>query len=246
MDTDDVEVSRDAGVLTLVIARPSKRNAITIPMFAALARELEAANRESDVTAVLLCGKGDGFTAGHDLDDFDCWPQASGDPVPRFLHALAALRKPLVVAAHGWAVGIGATSMLHADWILAAPDTKIRFPFVDLGISPEGASTLLLAAAVGTIRARKLLLGGEILTGLQAESLGLVTQTCAQEDLRRAAVERARVLGAKPAATYSRIKSWLIDEAVIHARIDEEVAAINEAILFRRTSPSGGKAQQSP
>jgi enoyl-CoA hydratase/carnithine racemase len=244
--TDNVEVSREAGVLCLAIARPNKRNAITLPMFAALARELVAADRDSGVTAVLLCGSGAGFTAGHDLDDFDGWPQAADDPVPRFLHALAALRKPLVVAAHGWAVGIGATSMLHADWILAAPDTKIRFPFVDLGIAPEGASTLLLAGAVGTVRAKQLLLGGEVLTGLHAESLGLVTQVVAQEDLRNAAVERARVLGSKSPPTYSRIKSWLIDEAAIHARIDEEVAAINEAILARRASPVGGKTELSP
>lgn len=241
MAADNVEVSREGGVLCLAIARPDKRNAITLRMFAVLARELEAADRDNGVTAVLLCGIGNGFTAGHDLDDFDGWPQAPGDPVPRFLHALAALRKPLVVAAHGWAVGIGATSMLHADWILVAPDTKIRFPFVDLGIAPEGASTLLLAAALGTVRAKQLLLGGQTLTGLQAESLGLVTQVCAQEDLRDAAVERARVLGAKSPAAYSLIKSWLIDEAAIHLRIDEEVAAINRAILARRALPSGEK-----
>lgn len=246
MATDNVEVTREAGVLCLTIARSNKRNAITLPMFAGLARELQAADSDSGVTAVLFCGSGDGFTAGHDLDDFQGWPQGPGDPVPSFLHALAALRKPLVVAAHGWAVGIGATSMLHADWVLAAPDTKIRFPFVDLGISPEAASTLLLVAAVGSVRAKQLLLGGEALTGVQAESLGLVTEVFAPEDLRSAALERARVLGAKCPATYSRIKSWLIDEAAIHARIDEEVQAINEAILARRTSSWGGKTGRSP
>jgi enoyl-CoA hydratase/carnithine racemase len=168
---ENIGVSREQGVLCLSIDRASKRNAIDLAMFDLLARELVAADRDSSITSVLLCGAGDGFTAGHDLDAFEQWPQASEDPVPRFLQALAALRKPLVIAAHGWAVGIGATAMLHADWVIAAPDTKIRFPFVDMGIAPEAASTLLLARAIGTLRAKQLLLGGEMLTGEQAHAL---------------------------------------------------------------------------
>jgi enoyl-CoA hydratase/carnithine racemase len=235
---EGVDASREGAVLCLLIDRQSKRNAIDLPMFDLLARELVAADSDATITAVLLSGAGDGFTAGHDLEAFEHWPQAPQDPVPRFLHALAAFRKPLVIAAHGWAVGIGATAMLHADWVVAAPDTRIRFPFVDMGITPEAASSLLLARAIGTVRAKQLLLGGEVLTGEQAHGFGLVTQVHAGADLRAIALERARLLGQKPAAAYGRIKSWLAEDADVHARIDEEIAAINQAVLTRRTRAS--------
>jgi len=231
---DGIRVMRDGAVLCLEIDRVDKRNAIDLAMFGRLADELAAADGDAGVSAVLLCGAGDGYTAGHDLQAFEQWPQAAHDPVPRFLHALAALRKPLVIAVQGWAVGIGATSLLHADWVIAAPGAKLRFPFVDLGIASEAGSSLLLPRAVGTVRARRLLLGGEAIVSQEAHAWGLVTELRPADALRAAAMERARQLGAKPAAAFARIKEWVAAQADVHARIDEEIAAINEAILERR------------
>jgi len=234
-----IRTARDGDVLCLEIHRPDRRNAIDMPMFDCLARELIAANGDETVGAVLLCGAGEGFCAGHDLQAFDThWPQHPTDPVPRFLHALADLRKPLVIAVQGWAVGIGATGLLHADWVLAAPGAKLRFPFVDLGIAPEAGSTLLLARAIGTPRARRLLLGGEAISAEQALDWGLVAELCPATELRATATERARALAAKPAAMFGRIKSWLAPLDEVHARIDEEVEAINQALIQRRRQPN--------
>lgn len=233
--SETIRASRDGGVLCLEIHRPERRNAIDMPMFDRLASELTTADADGAVGAVLLCGAGEGFCAGHDLQAFDShWPQRSTDPVPRFLHALAGLRKPLVIAVQGWAVGIGATGLLHADWVLAAPGAKLRFPFVDLGIAPEAGSTLLLACAIGTPRARRLLLGGEAIGAEQALDWGLVAELCPAAELRATALERARALAAKPAAMFGRIKSWLAPLDEVHARIDEEVEAINQALIERR------------
>lgn len=231
---DAIRVSRHGSVLCLEIHRPDKRNAIDLPMFDRLARELTAAEADGTVGAVLLCGAGEGFTAGHDLQAFDAWPQHPGDPVPRFLHALAALRKPLVIAVQGWAMGIGATALLHADWVLGEPAARLRFPFVDLGIAPEAASSLLLARAVGRLRARQLLLGGEPISAERAFEIGLVTELCAAGDLRAAAIERAQRLADKPAALFGQIKTWLDSGDDVHARIDEEIDAINQALAERR------------
>ncbi len=232
---ETIRATRADGVLRLEIHRPDRRNAIDMPMFDRLARELSAADADTRTGAVLLCGAGEGFCAGHDLQAFDShWPQQASDPVPRFLHALAGLRKPLVIAVHGWAVGIGATALLHADHVIAAPGAKLRFPFVDLGIAPEAGSSLLLARAVGSSRARRLLLGGEPLSAEQAHDWGLVAELCPATELHATAHERARALGAKPSAMFIRIKSWLAPLDEVHARIDEEVEAINQALIGRR------------
>jgi enoyl-CoA hydratase/carnithine racemase len=235
----DIDIRRDEGVLILEIDRAGKRNALDLPMFDTLAREFTAADTDHGVRAVLLCGAGDGFCAGHDLAAFEQWPQSPGDPVPRFLHALAGLRKPLVIAVQGWAVGIGATSLLHADWVVASPAASLRFPFLDLGIAPEAGSSLLLARAVGPLRARRLLLGAEPIDGETAHHWGLVTELQAPHHLRAAATERARKFAAKSPAMFRRIKNWLALDGDLHARIDEEIEAINLAVSERRHAGKG-------
>lgn len=121
--------ARDGTVCIVTIMRPHKRNALTLEMFSALADRLEAAQDDVSVRVVVLCGAGGHYTAGHDLEDFTRWPQHPGDPVPRALHALASLSKPVVIAVHGVAMGFGATSLLHADWSVGSADARLRLPF---------------------------------------------------------------------------------------------------------------------
>lgn len=230
----EVRMERVEGVLVLELSRSKKRNAINFTMFESLADALTNADTDERVRAVLLCGAGDDFCAGHDLEAFAQWPQAPGDPVPRFLHALAGLRKPLVVAVQGWAVGIGATALLHADWVIASPECCLRFPFIDLGIAPEAGSSLLLARAVGSLRARQLLLEGSAIDAATAHAWGLVTELAAVDQLRASAVTRSKALAAKSPAGFGRIKDWLASDVQLHDRIDEEIAAINHAVLARR------------
>ena len=225
----------EEGVRRIRLERTARRNALTLPMFAALAATLEAADADPDVRAVMLSGAGAGFTAGHDLDAFAEWPQESGDPVPAFLHALARLDKPLVVAVHGDAVGIGATLLLHADWVCCTPGARLRFPFVDLGIGPEAGSSALLPRVVGLARARRLLLGGEAFSGSQAHDWGLVTELTEPDELPATAAGRARALADKPADAFRGIKRLLArtPDADIAPRIDEEVEFINRSLAAR-------------
>lgn len=231
-----VDGSLAAGaVWHIVLRRPSKRNALTLPMFAALAENLAIADAHPAVRAIAVTGEGAGFCAGHDLQAFAHWPQRAGDPVPRFLHALVQIEKPLVVGVHGAAAGIGVTMLLHADWVIAAPGTRLALPFVDLGIAPEAASSLLLARQVGRLRASQLLLGGEPFSSEDAERWGLVTELAPAEALEAWVLDRAAALGAKDPAVCQRIKAWLAaDRAAVHQRIDEEVAAINQALPARK------------
>lgn len=226
------------GVWHIVLRRPRKRNALTLPMFAALAETLAIADAHAAVRAIAITGEGAVFCAGHDLKAFEQWSQHPGDPVPRFLHALAEIRKPLVIGVHGAGAGIGVTMLMHADWVIATPGTQLALPFVDLGIAPEAASTLLLARHVGALRARRLLLGGEAFSSEDAERWGLVTELVSPDVLQARVLDRAAALGAKDPVTFQRIRAMLGETDAVHRRIDDEIDAINQALQARKPMSS--------
>lgn len=232
-ERDCIVSSLSDGIWHITIERPEKRNALTMPMFAALAESLRLADERADVRCILVAGSGNSFCAGHDLAAFEEWPQQPDDPVPTFLHAIANVRKPVVIAVQGSATGIGVTWLLHADWVVTGAETVFRLPFIDLGIAPEAASTMLLKEIVGLARAKKLLLGGEKFTGAQAAEWGLVAEVVPIQEVAAAANRRAEFLAAKDPVMLRQIKDWLHPAGSFHRRIDEEVNAINAAVVRR-------------
>ncbi|MEO5973190.1 MAG: enoyl-CoA hydratase-related protein, partial [Sphingomicrobium sp.] len=159
--SEHVRIERHGSVLAITLARPERRNAITVAMYAALADAIESAADDAAVRVITLAGEGDDFTAGNDLADFLAALPAEdeGDiPVWRLLRALARNPVPLVAAVHGNAVGIGTTLLLHCDLVLAEEGTRFSLPFVDLGLVPEAASSLLMPRLAGRRRAARYLL----------------------------------------------------------------------------------------
>lgn len=131
--TDLVKVEIDAGVMTLTLARPEKKNALSNDMYGALADGLERAEKDPAIRVVVFQADGDSFTAGNDLQDFAA--QATGAfsgerHVLRFLKALAHATRPLVAAVQGQAVGVGTTMLLHCDLVYVTPDARLTVPFV--------------------------------------------------------------------------------------------------------------------
>ena len=149
--SEHVRVEKQGAVLAVTLARPDRRNAITVAMYAALADAVEQASGDASVRLVTFRGEGQDFAAGNDLADFLDAPRATAarSPVWRFLRALAACETPLVAAVHGNCVGIGTTMLLHCDLVVAEEGTRFSLPFVDLGLVPEAASSLLLPKMAG-------------------------------------------------------------------------------------------------
>jgi enoyl-CoA hydratase/carnithine racemase len=224
------------GVWEIRLSRPSKKNALTLEMFSQFAAALERGEQDEVVKAILVHGDGGSFTAGHDLEAFAHWPQAPGDPFPTFLAALARLRKPLVVAVEGVGVGvgIGCTLLLHADWVCCSADARLRLPFIELGIGPELASSLLLPQTIGLMRAKRLLYGAEVFSGQQAYEWGLVSELVEPAAVLDRARERAEWLGGRPPASFAAIKAFLQPEGDrLTRRLHEEVEFINEVVRRR-------------
>jgi enoyl-CoA hydratase/carnithine racemase len=197
-------------VQRIELHRPDKKNAITVAMYEAMSAALEHAAADPGVRVTLIHGQPEVFTSGNDIVDFLNLPPGGADtPVLRFLTLLSQHNKPLVAAVTGAAVGIGTTMLLHCDYVVAGERSQLSAPFVNLGLCPEGASSLLLPLAVGYLRAAELLLFGEAIGAAQAREWGLVSRVVADAEAISQAQAAARALAAKPPAALRTSKSLL-------------------------------------
>ena len=195
-----VQCKFDGGVQCIAINRPEKKNALTAEMYSALADAIGQGEADPAVRVLLLHATGEAFTAGNDLIDFLQKPWAGEEipPAVRFIRAMTYAKKPVVAAVQGLAVGVGVTILLHCELVYAAKGAKFIMPFIDLGIVPEAASTLLLPALIGHQRAAELLMLGSPLDAQRAYELGLVNAVVFPEALFATALQAAQKLAEKP------------------------------------------------
>jgi enoyl-CoA hydratase/carnithine racemase len=222
----DVLTDIREGVLTVRLQRPAKKNALTVDMYLALTAVLDQAAVSDAIRVVVVAGNDDAFTAGNDLEDFLANPPQDMDaPVLRFLAALVSFPLPLVAAVNGVAIGIGTTMLLHCELVYAGTAARFQLPFVNLGLVPEAASSLLLPRLAGYQRAAELLLLGEPFDAARALEIGLVNALCSPDAVEDTAQEAARALARKPRGALRASKALLkSDTGRTMSRINEEAA----------------------
>jgi len=223
---DGISVDDRDGVRYVVLDRPEKKNALTSAMYAALARAVGDASADG-IGAILLRTSSATFTAGNDLRDFLDQPPHGGDaPVTQFLTALVDTDVPIVAAVRGAAIGIGTTLLLHCDLVYASPSAVLRVPFVDLGLVPEAASSVLLPRRIGRARAAAALYLGEPIDADAARAAGIFTKVLPDDVLDACADDAARTIAAKPREAVRETKRLLnYDRAALHQAIGRETAA---------------------
>jgi len=239
-----LQVTTAERITTIRFDRPDKKNAITLDMYAALCGALEAAAGDPAVRAVVLGGSRECFTAGNDLGDFMRAAQGGGGKVTAptdFLRVLATFEKPLVAAVAGFAIGIGTTMLLHCDLVYAAPNARLKTPFVDLALVPEAGSSILLPALVGARRAAQLLLLGEELDAPTALSWGLINGIA--DDADAAAHTSARRLAACAPSSLRTTKA--LTHRTTRDAVLEAMRVENEAFAERLRSPEAMEALQA-
>lgn len=256
--SEHVRVARSGGVLSITLARPERRNAITVAMYAALATAIEGAAGDAEIRLITIRGEGEDFTAGNDLGDFlSALPRDEDIPVWRLLRALVANPKPLIAAVHGNAVGIGTTMLLHCDLVIAADDARFSMPFVDLGLVPEAASSLIIPRLAGRRRAACWLLLGEPFGAADAREFGLVSHVVAPGALDAALAAMVEALLAKPPealqATHGLLRHGCADELLERMELEggcfaerlksQEVKDAIAGFFASRTKPAGGQAE---
>ena len=197
----EVRITVAEGVAEVVLDRPAKRNALTGAMYDAITEVLTGADDGDEIRAVLLAGEGRSFCGGNDLQDFLSRPPSAESPQVRFLNALGALRTPLVAAVQGPVVGVGATLLLHCDYVVAASDLALHFPFTSLALVPEAGSSLLLPRLLGHQRAAEVLFSGEPVVAERALDWGMINRVVPDGTERTVAREFAlRVASLPPEA----------------------------------------------
>jgi enoyl-CoA hydratase/carnithine racemase len=187
------------GVMTITFNRPDKKNSITRAMYAAMADALVQARDQDAIRVVVFQGHEAIFSAGNDIADFLERPPTTADsPVYRFLFGIASFPKPVIAAVCGPAVGIGTTMLMHCDLVYAGDNAAFSLPFVNLGLCPEAASSLLVPQMLGYHRAAEALLLGEPFMAEAALEVGLVNRIVPPTEANNLAQAQARKMASKP------------------------------------------------
>jgi enoyl-CoA hydratase/carnithine racemase len=234
----DILSHHEGGVTTLTLNRLQRKNSLTAAMYGQLADALAQAADDAQVRVVVIQGHETVFSAGNDIGDFLNNPPASEDaPVFRFLRGISGFAKPLVAAVCGPAVGVGTTLLLHCDLIYAGDNAAFSTPFVNLGLCPEAASSLLMPRLMGHPRAAEALLLGEPFSAESALEWGLVNRIVPPTEANALAQQQARRLASKPMSslletkrlmklgTQSEVAQRMGQEALIFGRMLGEPAA---------------------
>jgi enoyl-CoA hydratase/carnithine racemase len=239
-----IRVETKDRIARIELARPEKKNALTAEMYLQLADALAAADADPQARAILLHGSRDCFTAGNDLADFlKRPPSGESSPTWRFFSVLPNLKKPVVAAVAGPAIGIGTTLLLHCDFVYAASTARFQLPFVPLGIVPEFGSTYLLPLLAGYQRAAELLLLGQPFTAEKAREAGIVTEVLAPESLMAKAEETARALAALPPESLRLTKRLL--KSGLETTLKNRIAEEGKIFVERLASPEAKEAMSA-
>ena len=226
-----VTIRREGAVERITLARPDKKNALTTAMYQRMIEAISLAQTDSSCGAILIEGSGGSFTAGNDIADFLSHVGQGGFAALDFVRAIARCELPLVAAVEGVAVGIGTTMLFHCDLVYAAPSAFFRMPFVDLGLVPEAAASLLVPARVGRVTASELLLLGVSFDAERARDLGIINDIVPAASLSAHAMQRATALAAKPRMAVHLTRKLLRgDEEAILARIEDEARIFTERL----------------
>ncbi len=254
-----INITTSGGVTTLEIARPEKKNALSLAMYEAMTQALAAASADDAVRAVLIAGqpgiaeqsgragqpgtagRSGVFTAGNDLEDFLATPPTGEDsPVLRFMKALLSFEKPVVAAVTGTAIGIGVTMLLHCDLVYVSNDAKLAMPFVSLGLVPEFGASLLIPRLMGHVKATEKLILGTPFTAAEAVELGIANAALPADEVlihARKAAERFNQLPADAVRDTKRLM-----RAGLRGSVERAISAEAAVFIERLRSPEAKQA----
>jgi enoyl-CoA hydratase/carnithine racemase len=231
-NTKEIFAASDGQVYEIQIARGDKLNALTDAMYGSLVEQLKYAEANDAIKAIFLRSDNKHFCAGNDLADFLETEFNQASNVVQFLVTMARLTKPIVCAVGGAAVGIGTTMLLHCDLVYACDDTKFSVPFIKLGLTPEGVSSILLSKSCGPEKANDWLFTGRTFLAQEALDAGLVNATFADTETTWA---QAR----KVAQNLTKNSSRVLKEtkALLKADQIENVVEVmkKEAVIFAQS-----------
>jgi 2-(1,2-epoxy-1,2-dihydrophenyl)acetyl-CoA isomerase len=246
LETVNLSLAGD-GVATIELNRPQALNAWNKQLGLDLLSALRRVAEDEAVRAVLLTGAGRAFSSGADLRDTtdELTPEGRPDVRKRLdecyhpiMLAVRELPKPVIAAVNGAAVGIGCSLALCCDLIVAAESAYFLLAFVNIGLVPDGGSTLFVPSSVGMARATELAMLGERLGAVQALDWGLINRIVPDADLRAETATLAARLAGGPTRSYAGAKrllnNWLYarmgEQLELEARTQQEMVGSEDFV----------------
>ncbi len=248
MHLDTVNLTLLDGVATIELNRPQALNAWNKQLGEDLLAALSQAAADEAVRAVRITGAGRAFSSGADLRDIsgddltpEGRPNVYGVLTERYhpiMHAIREMEKPVVAAVNGGAVGIGCSLALCCDLVLAAQSAYFLLAFVNIGLVPDGGSSLFVPTRVGMARAAEMAMLGERVTAAQALDWGLINRVFADEVLARESAALTARLAAGPTRSYAASKrqlnnqlySNMSEQLELEAKLQQEMAGSDDFI----------------
>jgi enoyl-CoA hydratase/carnithine racemase len=228
-----IRIDDEGRVRVVTLDRPEAKNAFNEEHYDAMTEALIAADADPQVAVVVFTGGGSAFCAGTDVREMAA---RVADPAsfpngkhgfPGLIDQLTSFRKPFICAVNGLGVGIGATILGFADYVVMSTEGRLRYPFTRLGVAPEAASSFLLPFMIGRQAAAWALMSAEWVPASECLELGITRKVCAPEELMDLAMSHARVLAAAPVSSLIATKQLMmapIIEAIKEARVRENGA----------------------
>lgn len=241
----DITISRENDVQILRLTRPDKKNALTNAMYEAMTEALQSGDVDAGVAVHVFLGSEGNFCSGNDLADFMATAKGTGGPgngVIEFLKQIPRTKKPMLAGVTGHAVGIGTTLLFHCDLVYASPTARFSTPFLDLGLVPEAASSLLFPRVMGYQRAFEMLVLGQPYSAEDAFRAGLVNAVVDDSALEETVLDKAHKLAAKPPEALRLARELMRGHiADVVQRTNDEI----EAFAKRLKSPEALEAFQA-
>jgi 2-(1,2-epoxy-1,2-dihydrophenyl)acetyl-CoA isomerase len=245
LETVNLSIAPD-GVATIELNRPQALNAWNKQFGLDLLAAMRRVGEEDAVRAVVIAGAGRGFSSGADLKDFsggevtpDGRPDVYKTLTERYhpiMQAIRELPKPVIASVHGPAVGIGCSLALCCDLVLASESAYFLLAFVNIGLVPDGGSSLFVPTRVGMARATEMAMLGERIPAAQALEWGLINRVLPDERLPEETAALAARLAAGPTRSYAGTKrllnSWLYarmaEQLELEAQLQREMAGSDD------------------
>jgi len=226
MPNGNIIVTEERTTRVITLRRPGKKNAITQNMYREMSHAIDTAQNNPDIRCMIITGGSGVFTAGDDIDDFmkadASRPETLSDGV-KFLYSLALNTKPIIAAVDGASIGMGTVMLFHCDYVLASNAATFSAPYINLGLVPVGAASLLMPHTMGYQRAFAMLVMGRSFTAAEAHAAGFVNTVVSpghtEVEARKVAREICR-LPAEAVATSRRLLPTPPEE--LTRRIDQE------------------------
>jgi 2-(1,2-epoxy-1,2-dihydrophenyl)acetyl-CoA isomerase len=247
MQLQTVNVSVADGTASIELNRPEALNAWNAQFGEDLLASLRGVSEDEAVRAVVLTGAGRAFSSGADLKDISTDTTPEGRPnvyktlTERYhpiMHAIREMPKPVIAAVNGPAVGIGCSLALCCDLIVAAESAYFLLAFVNIGLAPDGGSSLFLPTRIGMARASELSMLGERLPAAKALEWGLINRVVADEQLEQEVAALAARMAAGPTRSYAgskrQLNNWLYarmeEQLELEAKVQQEMAGSDDFV----------------